>query len=252
MMNMGKRLREKRLSLGLTQEEAAAHIGVSAQAVSKWERQEGFPDVTLLPALARLYATTTDELLGLTGQAADAEYARLNRQWQEYNAAGRHGDSIALMRQALHRFPGDALLMVQLSTSLEKAGGDNTERQANLAESIRVQEEILRLDRDPDVTQAARFNLCFTLDKAGRRQEALAHARKLPTLWKIRENALAYFTEATERRQIALAALDAIAWTAALHLKTLARQADIPPLLTLLLGGREDDLTRRIRRMAEE
>lgn len=252
MMNIGERLRERRLLLGLTQEEAAAHIGVTAQAVSRWERREGLPDVTLLPALARLYRTSTDALLGVAGEDVQAEYRRMNRLWQSHNDAGRHQDGAALMREGLRHFPGDALLMVQLSTSLDKMEGSQEERMARLAESIRIQEEILRLDRNPDVTQAVRFNLCFSLRKAGRLQEAIERARCLPTLWKTRENALAYFTEGEERRQIACSALEALTWSAALHLSALGRQEDIPSLLSLLLGEREDELTRRILRLADE
>lgn len=248
---IGRKLREKRMERGLTQEEVATQLGVSYQAVSKWERQEGLPDVTLLPALARLFHTTADDLLGVHDAAAQSAYDQINQTWQEQNQTGQHADNIRLMRQALRQYPGDALLMVQLSTSLEKTEGTETERRERLLESIRVQEDILRLDADAEVTTAVQFNLCFSLWKAGRTQQAIDRAKRLPSIWKTRENALVHFIDGKEQRQLAQAALRPLAWSAALHLRTLGRQGVILPLLQLLLGSQDDDLTQQIRRMAE-
>lgn len=59
----GEKLRNHRKSLGLTQEEAAEKIGVSAQAVSKWESGECLPDVFNLKAITDLYKISADVLL---------------------------------------------------------------------------------------------------------------------------------------------------------------------------------------------
>ena len=67
MMNqtLGSRIAELRRKKNMTQEELAAELGVTPQAVSKWEN-------TLLPQLARLFDVTTDELLGNTGHPETA------------------------------------------------------------------------------------------------------------------------------------------------------------------------------------
>lgn len=57
------RLYEYRKSMGLSQEELAAKIGVSRQAVSKWERAEASPDTDNLIELAKIYGVTLDEML---------------------------------------------------------------------------------------------------------------------------------------------------------------------------------------------
>lgn len=59
------RLAELRRSHGLSQEELAEKLGISRQAVSKWERAESSPDTDNLIALAQLYGVTLDVLLGL-------------------------------------------------------------------------------------------------------------------------------------------------------------------------------------------
>ncbi|MGN1002916.1 MAG: helix-turn-helix domain-containing protein [Oscillospiraceae bacterium] len=60
---LGERIAAIRKAEGLTQEELAEKLSVSGQAVSKWENNLTCPDITLLPALARLGGITVDELL---------------------------------------------------------------------------------------------------------------------------------------------------------------------------------------------
>lgn len=61
--SIGNRISKYRKEKGLTQEELAAKLGVSSQAVSKWENDASCPDISLLPQLCRALGITTDELL---------------------------------------------------------------------------------------------------------------------------------------------------------------------------------------------
>ena len=70
-MEIGSVIREKRTAQGLTQEQVATALGVSAPAVSKWERGESFPEITLLPALARLLGTDLNGLLSFQQEMGD-------------------------------------------------------------------------------------------------------------------------------------------------------------------------------------
>lgn len=62
-MTIGKRIAALRREKNLTQEELAGHMGVSPQAVSKWENDQTCPDISALPKLAKLLGVTVDELL---------------------------------------------------------------------------------------------------------------------------------------------------------------------------------------------
>lgn len=74
---LGKRIVSQRKRLGLTQDALAEKLGVTAQAVSKWENDQSCPDITTLPKLAEIFSITTDELLGLKKQEVrEAEVIR--------------------------------------------------------------------------------------------------------------------------------------------------------------------------------
>ena len=60
--NMGDNISRLRRSIGMTQEMLAYRLGVSAQAVSKWERQLSCPDVSLLPVMGEVFGVSIDEL----------------------------------------------------------------------------------------------------------------------------------------------------------------------------------------------
>ena len=62
---LGKRISANRKRLGMTQDRLAELLGVTAQAVSKWENDQSCPDISMLPKLAEIFGMSTDELLGL-------------------------------------------------------------------------------------------------------------------------------------------------------------------------------------------
>lgn len=66
---LGKRIAAHRRRLGLTQDRLAELLGVTAQAVSKWENDQSCPDITMLPKLAEIFSCTTDQLLGIQKEA---------------------------------------------------------------------------------------------------------------------------------------------------------------------------------------
>lgn len=61
---LGSRIRELRKAMGLSQDALAERLGVSRQAVTKWETDAGIPDVENLMGLANLFGLSMDELLG--------------------------------------------------------------------------------------------------------------------------------------------------------------------------------------------
>ena len=56
-------IRKYRKQLDLTQEQLAVDLGVSPQSISKWECNDGYPDITFLPNIANYFKISIDELL---------------------------------------------------------------------------------------------------------------------------------------------------------------------------------------------
>lgn len=75
--SIGKRIARLRKERAMSQENLAEKIGVSSQAVSKWENDQSCPDISLLPKLADLLGVTADELL--TGKSDQVQLLPANR-----------------------------------------------------------------------------------------------------------------------------------------------------------------------------
>ena len=251
---IGENIKQMRRKRNLTQEEMASHLGISFQSISKWERGDGYPDITMLPTLANYFGISVDELLGMSGIAKKAQYDEINRMWDENNKKGLHRENVALMRQSLKTFPNNALFLVQLSTSLEKLDGTEEEKRKCLRESIAVQEQILRYGEDSEVRSATLYNICFAYLKVGEHDKAVEQAKKLPNLYKTRENALVYLLQGEEKHRVAEEALTPLAWTI-VHLMTALYDTENDPafltkaekMLDILFAGKaENDFIKTI------
>ena len=63
---IGENIKRIRRERNLTQEEVATHLGISFQSISKWERGDGYPDITMLPVLSDYFGISVDDLLGVS------------------------------------------------------------------------------------------------------------------------------------------------------------------------------------------
>ena len=84
-----------RRARGMTQQEAAERLNLSNKTISKWESGGGFPDITVLPALAELYGVTADDILaGETLRGARGEETAVQRGGCGKAAAGSASDAL--------------------------------------------------------------------------------------------------------------------------------------------------------------
>ena len=111
--SMGKRIQRLRRERGLTQEQAAEALGVTAAAVSKWETGAACPDVAMLAPLARLLRVTVDGLLdfrpALTPEEIPAMLERSRRLFEDKRA----GEAREAVEALLREYPGDQELCFQ-------------------------------------------------------------------------------------------------------------------------------------------
>ena len=64
MIKLGERIKELRLRDGRTQDALASELGVTAQAVSRWEKEICYPDMEMIPSIANYFGVSIDELFG--------------------------------------------------------------------------------------------------------------------------------------------------------------------------------------------
>lgn len=106
--------------------------------------------------------------------------------------------------------------------------GTDEEKLKYLKESIAVQKQILQYGEDSEVRSATLYNICFAYLKVGEYDKALEQAKKLPNLYKTRENALVYLLQGEEKHRVAEEALTPLAWTIALHMTALYETEKAP------------------------
>ena len=105
MLPIGERIRNLRREKNETQEELSLVLGVSYQAVSRWENGDAYPDIELLPKLAAHYGVTTDELLGADRATAQAEKERRKQEFRdEINRCIRANDRKKQYETAVEAF----------------------------------------------------------------------------------------------------------------------------------------------------
>ena len=112
MLSIGKNIKNLRLERELTQERVAEALGVSFQTISKWEREESYPDITLLPSISSYFGVSCDELLGVDTEQKEE---KIQQYINLYNDL-RLKDSpyvFEQMSQAIKEFPGEFRLLAR-------------------------------------------------------------------------------------------------------------------------------------------
>ncbi len=84
MLTIGNNIKTARTKLGLTQEELAFQLGVTSQAVSRWESGTGLPDISMIVPLAQVLSVSTDILFGLNqSNSEELEYMNIQKHLEE-------------------------------------------------------------------------------------------------------------------------------------------------------------------------
>jgi len=114
-MSIGRNIYELRKSKGLTQSALAEKLGVSEQAVSKWENGICAPDVSMFPVIAEFFGVSIDRLYGFSlNSYSDAVKKILD----ETDACKDTYEEIAILEEGLERYPNSPKLKTALAFSL--------------------------------------------------------------------------------------------------------------------------------------
>ena len=182
MEHIGQKIKTLRKAADLTQDRLADYLGVSPQAVSKWECDISTPDLSLIAPLCRVLGCTADELLGIGREEDRRREEELVEELKEILRV-RPGTKIdterfrTLSERAAAEFPRDLRLRSYAALGLrfdgDGASGSRSERNRKAEEIWRG---ILGETQDEELRQTVLSNLSLLLANSGRKKEAAEFA----------------------------------------------------------------------------
>lgn len=184
-ITIGKKIKDLRKRDNRTQEDLATALGVTCQAISRWEANGGYPDMELVPAIANYFHVTIDELFGYHGDREAQIQSIADKAGTALRSLGGFlgkgngdlTDTVEMLRDALEEFPNEPELMIRLADCLYFLGWqkngvtpkkkeddpyqyDDTERNSNniyWQESLQVYKKLLSLDVPAKYRDASRL-----------------------------------------------------------------------------------------------
>lgn len=172
MLYLAENLKKYRIMKDLTQEDIADYLNITPQSVSKWERGETYPDITLLPALANIFETSIDLLIGMdTVRAAETRY-NIHKRANELMRNDQLDAAENVYRDALLIYPNKPGMILGLASVLAL--------KRNSEEAIKLIERGLPLSINEKQKATIRATLCFLYLKSGDSEKAKLFASELP------------------------------------------------------------------------
>lgn len=179
MLHLPENLKKYRIIKNLTQEDVAEYLHITPQSVSKWERGESYPDITLLPALANIFETSIDLLIGMDTIRAEETRYHIHKKAVEYQRRGDYDSAEKTYRDALLIYPNKPGMILGLASTLALMG--------NTKEAIELMEKGLSISINEKQKSTMRATLCFLYLKAGYVDKANRLASELPHIRESRE-----------------------------------------------------------------
>ena len=146
-IQIGEVIRTLRLENNVTQEELANHLGVSTQAVSRWENGACYPDLEFIPGIASYFSVSTDRLLCVDSSTTrDAEDQCIYKWKQAFNST-EHQKALDVVNDMLKSMPTNYRLMLFKVQSLIVLAGEAEERsdKTQMRRLLSEAEDLLRL-----------------------------------------------------------------------------------------------------------
>ena len=182
-VNLGEKIKELRKRDGRKQEDLAKALGVTAQAVSRWEAGTCYPDMNLIPAIANYFHVSIDSLFGYQNDREGKinAYAKeaLRRMFEGQDIT----ETIQFLRKCLEEFPGEAKLQSHLASALASKGfQETTPNNPYLEEAAAIYEDLSK--NDPGVVGSllhvyAHMGELEKAEKKANAQPLVEHSREV-------------------------------------------------------------------------
>ncbi len=188
---MGQTIRRLRKERNLTQEELAEQLGVTFQAVSKWENDTGMPDISQVVPIAHVFGVSTDVLFGTFGTNDTEEVWKIVKDAQALLSRPLTSKSLLekyrTVKEGLKLYPNDTILLMHcLETGLTLSNPENEELyDAEHAEDIYhecIRYANLAISYSKNISDVMRAHMIMVMlhSAYGNFTEAISHAEKFP------------------------------------------------------------------------
>ncbi len=209
-IKIGDRIRELRRRDGRKQEDLANALGVTNQAVSRWEANGGYPDMEILPAIANYFNISIDELFGYQNDR-EIKIDTIIKKVDTFSIKTRGDDAwvdecLAILREGLAEFPQNERLLITLADTLSEAGWrrhkewlyydeegyiqhnyDIHKNNEYWSESVKICEYLVDHANDNVIVTKAIHILVLLYRNIGENEKAIAYAQRMPELKNCRE-----------------------------------------------------------------
>lgn len=157
-IKIGEKIKQLRLRDGRRQEDLAASLGISPQAVSRWELGVSYPDMELVPAIANYFHVSIDSLFGYQNNREDRINAILEKADEMIKAErpllGRNFPTenlekcVELLRDAAAEFPNEPRILIRLGRTLHMLGYNKKGERVNYNDKLGVYVEDVAYNAD--------------------------------------------------------------------------------------------------------
>ena len=188
-IKIGAIIKKLRAENNITQETLANAIGVTPQAISRWESEGGYPDIELLPALADFFSVSTDELLGYKLSEREQELANIKKKMERLSEVGSIEERVAYARNAFAHYPNDYEIRDHLAVCLYFVW-EETHDEALFKEIESLLGSVANECNDENTRYDAINTLILLYGKVNQYDKATAWANRLTPMKYCRETAL--------------------------------------------------------------
>lgn len=214
-LNIGNKIHVLRKEKGVSQETLAAALGITGQAVSRWEAGGSYPDMEMIPAVANYFGISIDELFGYMSDR-DVKIDAVIEKVNSYHIGGRGDDKwvdecLAVIREGLIEFPMNERLLITLAETLSEAGWrrhkewvyyddegfmrhnyDVHRKNEYWSESIKISEQLAATAADSSIVTRAIYLLVMLYRNLGDNDKAVIYAERMPEIEHCREMMLSW------------------------------------------------------------
>lgn len=181
-LSLGKTIYELRKKKEMTQEQLADLLHVSNVAVSKWENNNAYPDITLLRPLARCLDTSVDELLNFHSFLENNDIDILKKTISKLYEEGKIETAIKTSQQFLNEYPTDLTLKFQIGSlyfRYASAKFDEDFANAQIKRATTLFEQSLHSE-DREIHETSKYMLISLYSTDGKNEQAIALIDSFP------------------------------------------------------------------------